>query len=278
MFYKTLVLSGGGSNGIGSVGALKKLHETKSIFYVQNYIGCSIGSIICFFLAIGFTPIELYDEFDNFDAKCFKYNEVYDFFKTFGLESADLFMSKIVDITMKKDVSPLITFRQLKEKFNVNLLVVGSNVSTHKEVYFQSNSEYGEMKILDAIRVSIAIPLLFTPVKIDNEYYVDGGLSENYAMTYARKHFEGPYIGILLDSLNTVEIKDIRQYIYNIIATTRKYSLLEDTILIQIKNSPVDFDLTKDQKQYLLETGYNACVKYLEEPINTGNIIRRRSV
>ena len=57
--YDTLVLSGGSSKGIIILGALQYAYDNFLLNKVTNYIGTSIGAIICYLLAIGYTPIEI---------------------------------------------------------------------------------------------------------------------------------------------------------------------------------------------------------------------------
>jgi hypothetical protein len=57
--YDTLVLSGGSSKGIIILGALQYLIDNYLISNIETYIGTSVGSIICYLLLIGYTPIEI---------------------------------------------------------------------------------------------------------------------------------------------------------------------------------------------------------------------------
>ena len=55
--YDTLVLSGASVKGFLTGGALQYLYD-KNLLDLKNYIGTSIGAILCF-LVIGYTPIEI---------------------------------------------------------------------------------------------------------------------------------------------------------------------------------------------------------------------------
>ncbi|WP_243633289.1 patatin-like phospholipase family protein [Paenibacillus xerothermodurans] len=54
---------------------------------------------------------------------------------------------------------------------------VGTNVSTHFSVIFASSNT---PKMIDAVRISMSLPLFFQAVKWENDYYVDGGVLMNY--------------------------------------------------------------------------------------------------
>ena len=57
--FDTLVLSGGSSKGILILGALQYAQDNFLLNKINKYIGTSVGSIICFLLLIGYTPIEI---------------------------------------------------------------------------------------------------------------------------------------------------------------------------------------------------------------------------
>ncbi|MBE0677579.1 MAG: hypothetical protein IH592_02320, partial [Bacteroidales bacterium] len=63
----------------------------------------------------------------------------------------------------------------------VPFLCLAADVLTSKNVIFRSGY------LPDAIRASIAIPSIFTPVKTDTAVLVDGGLLRNYAVTELRE-------------------------------------------------------------------------------------------
>ena len=58
---KNLVISGGGTNGIGFIGILKYLSEKNLFKNIEHYIGTSAGAMLCYFLSIGFNWRELYE-------------------------------------------------------------------------------------------------------------------------------------------------------------------------------------------------------------------------
>jgi predicted acylesterase/phospholipase RssA len=58
--YEAIVLSGGGLKGFGLLGGLQYMVDSKRfVDDVLFYSGTSIGAVICYFLAIGYTPIEM---------------------------------------------------------------------------------------------------------------------------------------------------------------------------------------------------------------------------
>ena len=56
--YDTLILSSGGVKGLYMLGALYYFSEKKSTSF-KKYIGTSVGAIISYLLAIGYSPFEI---------------------------------------------------------------------------------------------------------------------------------------------------------------------------------------------------------------------------
>ena len=57
--YDTIVIAGGSSKGILTLGALQYAYDNYILHDIKTYIGTSSGSIICFLILIGYTPIEI---------------------------------------------------------------------------------------------------------------------------------------------------------------------------------------------------------------------------
>ncbi|HVN26251.1 MAG TPA: patatin-like phospholipase family protein [Candidatus Paceibacterota bacterium] len=63
------------------------------------------------------------------------------------------------------------------EDARMPLAIVAADISTGEKVVYRSGS------VLQAVRASAAIPIVFTPVVIGNDLLVDGGLLENVPMS-----------------------------------------------------------------------------------------------
>ena len=59
--YNSLCLSGGGMQGFQVLGVLSSISEN-SYFSVNEFIGTSVGSMICYLLSIRYTPMEILTE------------------------------------------------------------------------------------------------------------------------------------------------------------------------------------------------------------------------
>ena len=156
-----LVLSGGGARGFAHAGILKALNEKK--IYPDIISAVSAGAIVGALYADGHTPEEILEIFSRNDS-FFKYVKLTvprkSFFKVEGL---------------RKNLSAYLkdkTFDDLK----IPLVVAATNINKGNISYFRNGS------VLDAVLASASIPVLFEPVEIDGDYYLDGGVLDNFPL------------------------------------------------------------------------------------------------
>ena len=92
----------------------------------------------------------------------------------------NFFKEWIGGLLKKKTGSSNITFKALREHSGKELYVYASNISTNfGEVYSPEHTP--RMRVVDAVRRSMSIPLFFRAVRDDREdVFVDGGVINNY--------------------------------------------------------------------------------------------------
>lgn len=152
-----LALGGGGSRGFAHLGAIKALEE-KGI-KPNVFSGTSAGSIVAALLAIEKTPDEIMDIMK--DIKILDASQIT--LPVDGFASLHKLGTKLDEILDGKD------FSDLKHK----LYICASNLNTGKVEYICNGN------VAKAIQASSSIPIIFTPVEINDQLYVDGGLLDN---------------------------------------------------------------------------------------------------
>jgi NTE family protein len=192
-----LALSGGGAKGLAHLGVIKVMEEAG---LRPDYItGVSMGSIIGVMYAMGYSPDSIASMFRTFDWDAALSDRI-DENKVIFLEKKHYYNSLIsLPITREKIVIPtgLINGQQIESGLNyylwpalrindfsrlpVPFLCIGTDLITGKKV----DLDHGYLP--EAIRASIAIPSIFTPVRIDTALLVDGGVVRNYAVSELRK-------------------------------------------------------------------------------------------
>lgn len=173
-----LVLSGGGARGIAHIGVIEELERQG--YTITSISGTSMGALVGAVYALG-----KLEEFKSWLLTLGKFEvfKLVDFtFSKRGLIKGDRIFKQMSEFVSDADFSEL----------SIPLSVSVTNLSTNKEVIFTHGS------VFDAVRASIAIPTVFTPVIINGQTLVDGGVVNNLPIANV-KRFDG-------DLLVTVDV------------------------------------------------------------------------
>jgi len=151
-----LVLSSGGAKGIAHIGAIEEL--IRQGYNITSVSGSSIGAVIGGLVAM--------NKLDEYSA----WIKTLDRFDVWGLmdfsfASTGLLKGERVFDRMKKFI-PDVNI----EDMNIPFAAVASDIMNEKEIVFNKGSYY------KAARASIAIPAMFTPVRYNGTFLVDGGI------------------------------------------------------------------------------------------------------
>ena len=159
-----LVLSGGAARGIAHIGVIEEL-ESRG-YEITSLAGTSMGALIGGVYATG-RLTALKDYIYTLDkSKLFRMID-------FTLSKQGLIKGERVLNKMKEIVPDM-----LIEDLRLPYAAVAVDLIHREEVVFRSGSLY------HAIRASISIPSIFTPVKEEDRLLVDGGLLNNLPMAH----------------------------------------------------------------------------------------------
>lgn len=270
-----LVLSGGGIKGLATLGALKCLIDNDIVVKPDIICGTSVGSIIGLYLAIGYTPQDIYNLLLEIDFSHLLKPDLDNMFNQvcFGFNSPDPIMYVVTKLLEKKNINKKITFKELFDKFKIKLIITGTCLNDASLHYFSIDT-CPSMQILKAIRISISIPIFFKPYIYDNKIWIDGGCIDNYPISLFKDRLQD-VIGILLDEQhNFVESDDfdsIDKYIGRIIVCLSKgtvhnkyESYIKNTIHIKcIKDTFESWEISNDLKKKLFNIGFETAKKFL---------------
>lgn len=182
---ENLVLRGGGVKGLAYCGALRILHENKLLGNLKRFAGSSAGAITACLLAIGYSVNEMEPIFRNSDMTAFKDSssllaKAERLIQSYALYEGKYFYNWLSGLIAAK-ANENITFQQVYAQFGKELVVTGTCIS-HMEVHYFSRHVSPDMPIRDAVRISMSIPIMFEPVKVDDHVFVDGGLADNFPL------------------------------------------------------------------------------------------------
>ena len=174
----TLVLSGGGLRGLAHIGTLKAV-EALGI-PVSEYIGTSMGSLICA-LAAGGMDIEEMEQI----ALNLKDENILDLriahFLRRRLNARSIYDGKRLHGFFEK-IIPIDSFKLLYKPMLVNSV----ELSHGEEIYWGSEG-CDNIPVHEAVYGSCALPGIFPPLELDGKYYVDGGVLTNLPVRKARE-------------------------------------------------------------------------------------------
>jgi len=181
-YFTHLVFSGSALRSFCLLGILRYIYFNKMEDHIKNAAGTSMGSFFCLAFALKI-PI---DELEEMIITLINMPEVIsvssdDFINLFtdlGFNNSKLYLSGIKQYLKKKYDIEDITFIELSKLTGVNVFVSVTKINTGKNFIFNVN-DTPNVSVLDAVAASMCIPLLSQPVKIDDNYYVDGCLTNN---------------------------------------------------------------------------------------------------
>jgi len=246
--YKSgIALSGGGVRGFAHLGALQAMNERG--IYPEVIAGTSAGSIAGCLYADGYTPLEIYDLFRSLKFREFVVTTIpYDgFFKSTGIQ---MFLKKYLRAK---------NFEELK----LPLRVIASDIAGGKAHVFS------EGDIATAVAASCSVPIVFSPLEIEGNYYVDGGMFMNFPVSVIRQECE-IVLGVNVSSVITMKYDKSFKYI---IERTMNYMVGANTVQdckacdYLIESDDISsyslFDMKSGEEIY--KKGYEITVDYLDQ-------------
>lgn len=151
-----LVLSSGGSRGLAHAGVIQALEAEG--FHISSVAGSSIGAVIGGLYAMG--QLDAYTEW----IKGLNRRDVWGLMD-FTLAPHGLIKGEKVFEKMKTFIPDVPI-----EAMRIPYAAVATDILNEREVVFHRGSFY------DAVRASIAIPAVITPVRYDDTFLIDGGV------------------------------------------------------------------------------------------------------
>jgi len=154
--HAALVLSSGGARGLAHIGAIEELEAQN--FRITSVAGCSMGALVGGMFAAGRLQDFKQWMFDLDRSKIWKLTDL-------SLSLTHLMKGERV-IEAMKEVVPDVDIEDLP----IPYCAIATDWETGRQVVFRDGSLY------DAIRASISMPAVFSPVKRDGMLLVDGGV------------------------------------------------------------------------------------------------------
>jgi len=277
-----LALSGGGAKGFAHIGVLKALEEAN--IPIAGICGVSMGAVVGALYAIGYDTHTIHRIASTTD---------------WGLFYDDSPTRDLTSIEEKRDFNRYLTSFPIKggrieipqgisagqnigrylsrlswpvhhvndfSNFSIPFSAVATNLLTGQAEQFTKGN------LAEILQASITIPSILTPVEIDSQLYIDGGVSRNLPVDFARNM--GGDIVIAVDvtaplytksELNS-GMKIVDQSIsFRGYENTQKQRKLADILIEPDMNGLGNKSFTKDEIDTIITRGYLAAKGKLPE-------------
>ena len=250
-FKVGVTLSGGGVRGYAHLGFVQGLHERG--VKPQIYSGVSAGAIAGAFLADGYSPKEAFQILKK--KGIFSYTKVQ--WPMDGLLSLD---------GLREEIGKHISAQNL-EDLSIPMVVGVSNLNTGMIEYHSKGN------VCEWVVASSSIPVLFSPQKINEQIYVDGGLLDNLPGGAIREQCE-QLIGINVSPIHHSETLGsllkvaIRTFQISVDVTSRTGRDLCDLYIEPKGIGDIELLDTKSTDK-VFKLGYEACMELKDSEISS---------
>lgn len=202
-----LALSGGGAKGLAHIGVIEALNDYG--IKIDYIAGTSSGSIIAALYSAGYTPNEMLKIVNMHKDK------IVDIDKNVGFKLLGSLVSKKVSIkgfikgnNLEKLLRDILKKKGVEDISDIKfpLAIPAIDLNTGEIVYFcskeannrsclvEDDSKYDDEPsyclkgdLAGIVRASCSVPGVFVPKKIDDDYYVDGGVRVNTPVEVLKK-------------------------------------------------------------------------------------------
>ena len=281
---KYLCIFGGGAiRGFAYLGALEAMHEMG--VEIKAYAGSSVGAVFAAFAAMGFSACELRDVFAEVNFDLFKDIQI-NLAKNFAISKGEFFLEWIRESIEKKFYGEKyskgknnpVTFKDI----DTDLIVITSNLNGCTPYLF-SKYTTPDFEVAQAVRISTALPGLLEPFEYDNKLLIDGDMMKSWPMwrisdllcpddcRILEFRLEGgknwEKVNNSIEFLNAVYCtlsNFATDYIKSVYLPKDKFDYISidtDKVL------PVEFNLTTEKRQKLIEKGYLTTIEYFTKTL-----------
>jgi predicted acylesterase/phospholipase RssA len=188
MTIKHLVLSGGGPIMVQLLGAIQQL-ETKQFMdlkQIESIYSTSAGAIVGVLVSLKYDWVTIYDYIikrpwqEVFKIKADTIFESYSKKGMFDLKTLEKCFKPLFDA---KDIPMDITLEDFYKYSNIEFHVFSFEMNAFK-IEDISYLTHPTLTLITALHMTCSLPILVTPVFIDDKLYIDGGIICNYPLQH----------------------------------------------------------------------------------------------
>jgi NTE family protein len=206
-----LVLEGGGALGFAHIGAIEYLEQHH--IPVDYVVGTSMGGLVAGLYAVGYSPAQIRQLTEKIDWDAVLSGQIpfqdlsyrrkedrvaYPNRLEFGLKNGIALPSGLnsgqqVGLILDRAVLPYYDLKSFDD-LPIPFRCVATDLTTGKGRIFDSGP------LSQALRATMSIPAVFSPVRIEGHLYTDGAAVDNFPVDVAKKLGAEVIIGVYLDT------------------------------------------------------------------------------
>ena len=185
MSFEYVCFSGGGIRGLmylGVLSALETHYDFKNkLSNVRGFAGTSVGALVSLALMLELSSHEIKEVLWPIVSSLRNIAPHLDIsllISNYGLDDGTSLKNAIKNILRRGGLSDECTFKDLKRLIKKEFVCCTTNLNTKKVEYLRAET-HENLRVSDAIFMSMCVPFLFAPVEYKKSLYVDGALSLN---------------------------------------------------------------------------------------------------
>ncbi len=271
----TCLFGGGAIRGLAYIGTIRALEELNIEYDIIG--GSSVGAIIAALLACGYKSYELENFFMKVNFDLFKDIHL-GFGKSFALSKGEIFLDWLNELLKNKVTNVKgrnITFKDIEK----DLVIITTDIKHFCSHEF-SKEKTPDFEVAQAIKISSSMPGLMAPYELNGASLVDGDLqkaSPMWRLSDSLNNSESRILEFRLEGdynkndnnpisfINTIYscVTDVAtEFVTDMFGQNDRY----DCITINAGDIFfADFNLSKDARRKLINSGYDQTMKYFKE-------------
>ena len=287
MTIKHLVISGGGPILIQLLGVIQNLEKNNFINLenIESIYGTSAGALIGILICLKFDWETINDYIIKrpwHDVFSIKVENIFDAYTKKGVFDIKIIEKCFKPLLDAKDIPMDINLEDFFNLTKIELHMFSFEINKYK-LEDISYLTHPKLNLLTAVQMTCGLPILITPVCIDNGCYIDGGMACNYPLSYCINSgkesdeilgFKNKYnnikkknitnessildfiLSFLFKAICSISINDLQPKIKNEICCEANYLTIE-----LLQNALSNIEIRRD----LFKNGINTAENFLSE-------------
>jgi len=272
--FRHLVISGGSVWGFYAYGAIKEAYKTGRIQQstLKSIYGTSVGALIGAFLCLNI-------DFEKIDDYLIRRpwqqvlqqstHNLFTMYQSRGIIDGSFFDSFFCPLFKSVDFDLSLTMQELYDYSGIELHMYAVELNEFIE-YDISHKTHPDWKVVDAVRASCSLPMVFTPLVQNDKCWIDGAVKCNYPVKNAVKQITEDYGSEELDavlgiSLGNINVENVHTENEKKVSETSSFIDFATILFIQIFNHSMfhnDVGIIPNEIMfYEMEMGYDIIMK-----------------